>query len=584
MKLRFYLIFFCLLLLPVSSSAESLRLKIKGVDKELQKILDPALVLPPNLISEGVINKTWLTHYQRQLPELVSDILEPYGYFHSQISSQIKEINPGEYQLRVKIKPGTPLQITTLELKLTGPGNNLPELSQLLEEFPLQIGDVLRQDLYEDGKAALLQGAINLGYFDANFQKHQILVNRDKQQVSIILHLESSDRFRFGETFFKDRGDYLEQFLRRYISYQEGETFSQKKLDQTREKMRNANLFRSIEIKPLRNQAINRQIPIQISLKSSPRHQFFPGVGYGSDSGARGSLRYRNLNLFHRGHEFQGDLRISEKDQYFVTTYTIPDMDRLDRLTKLRAGIKNEDNTSYESDKLFSEVEFVRLFHGNRSASFFIRQERERFWIDDDSSRLSNLLLPGVRFSSRQVDDLLTPRRGIQTRLELKGGADALFSDISLLQLTGNVTAMHPLPQQLSLLIRLRGGTTWHSDSFSHVPASLRFFPGGGEGVRGYKYKSLGPKDNKGQVIGGKHQIIANIELEKKLNPDWGVVVFTDLGNSFNTLSNFHSKQGVGIGLNYYTGIGPVHMDVARPIGDRHNSKYRLSLSVGAEW
>ena len=584
MKFRFYLLLFCLLLLPVSSSAESLRLKIKGVDnEELQKVLDLALVLPPSLINEGIINKTWLSHYQQQLPDRVREILEPYGYFHSEVSSQVKEIKPGEYQLRVKIKPGTPLKITTLKLEVTGPGAALPELNQLLEDFPLHVGDILRQDLYEEGKAAFLQGAINLGYFDAEFQRHQILVNRSKRQVDIILHLDSKVRFRFGKTRFENRGDYLERFLRRYITYKEGDYFSQTRLDQTRLKLRNANLFRSIEILPLRDQAKDHQIPIQISLESSPRHQFFPGIGYGTDSGARGSLRYRNRNLFHRGHEFQGDLRVSQEDQFFITTYTIPDLDSLDRKTRITAGIKNEDNSSYESDKLFSEVEYVRSFRENLTGSLFLRRERERYWIGDHSSNLSYLLMIGGRLSLRFVDDLLTPRQGIQTRLELKGGADPLLSDISLLQLTGNITTIYPLPQQLSLLFRLRGGATCHSDSFSQVPASLRFFPGGGQSIRGYKYKSLGPEDQDGEVIGGKHQLIANIELEKKLNPDWGIVIFTDIGNSFNTLSGYHTRQGAGIGVNYYTAIGPVHIDLARPVNG-HGTKYRLSLTVGAEW
>lgn len=583
MKFQFYLVLFCLLLLPVSGNAESLRLKIKCTDKKIQKILEPALVLPSSLIIDGKVNENWLRHYQLQLPEQVQDILEPYGYFHSQVNSSVKETKPGEYRLKVKIESGTPLKITTLKLEMSGPGSNLPEMIQLLKDFPLQVGDVLRQDRYDKGKSELLQGAVNLGYFDAKFQQHQILVDRDKRQVNIILHFESNDRFRFGKTVFKDRGEYLERFLRRYLTYQEGEYFSQIELDKTRRKMRNANLFRSIEIRPMRDQATDHLIPIQISLNSSPRHQLFPGVGYGSDTGARGSLRYRNRNLFHRGHELQGDLRVSEKDQYFVTTYTIPDLDTLDRKTRLHAGIKNEDNTSYESDKLFSEVEYIRSFNGELRGSLFLRQERERFWIGDDSSRVSNLLMPGVRLSLRQVDDLLVPRSGVQTRLELKGGADALLSDISLLQITGNITTIHPLFPELFLLLRLRGGATWHSDSFSQVPASLRFFPGGAKGIRGYKYKSLGPKDKDGQVIGGKYQLIANIELEKKLNQDWGVVIFTDIGNSFNSLSEYHSKQGAGIGLNYYTAVGPVHIDVARPIGD-NKDKYRLSLSVGAEW
>ncbi len=582
MKFRFCLVLFCLLLLPVSGNAESLRLKIKCADKKIQKILEPDLVLPPSLINKGKINKNWLNHYQQQLPEQVHAILEPYGYFHSQVSSRVKEIKPGEYQLRIKIEPGTPLRITTLKLDLTGPGRNRPELVQLFKNFPLHVGDVLRQDSYENEKAALLQGAINLGYFDAKFQQHQILVDRDKRQVNIILHLESNDRFRFGKTLFENRGDYLEHFLRRYLTYQEGEYFSQTKLDQTRRKMRNANLFRSIDIQPLRDQATNHLIPIKISLKSSPRHQLLPGIGYGTDTGVRGSLRYRNRNLFHRGHEFEGDLRVSEKDQYFLTTYTIPDQDTLDRRTLLHAGVIRENNTSYESHKLFTEEEYQRSFHNGLTASLFIRQERERFWIGDDHSKLSFLLLPGIRCSWRQVDNLLTPRRGIQTRLELKGGHQDFLSDISILRLSSNITTTYPLPQQLYFLLRLRGGATWHSGSFNQVPASLRFFPGGGKGIRGYKYKSLGPKED-GQVVGGKHQLIANIELEKKLNPDWGVVIFTDIGNSFNTLSEYHTKQGVGVGLNYYTAIGPLHIDIARPIGD-HKKDYRLSLSVGAQW
>jgi translocation and assembly module TamA len=583
MKFRFYLLLFCIFLLPVSSSAESLRLKIKGVDNELQKVLELALVLPPSLINEGIINKTWLSHYQRQLPDRVSAILEPYGYFYSQVSSQVKEIKSGEYQLKVKIKPGIPLRVTTLKLNVTGPGAALPELNQLLEDFPLHIGDILRQDFYEEGKAAFLQGAINLGYFDAEFQRHQILVNRDKQQVEIILHLDSKERFRFGKTVFENHGDYLERFLHRYITYQEGDYFSRTGLDQTRRKLRDANLFRSIEIHPLRDQAKDHRIPIQISLESSPRHQLFPGIGYGTDSGVRGSLRYRNRNLFHRGHEFQGDLRVSEEDQYFITTYIIPDLDSLNRKTRITAGIRNEDNTSYDSDKLFSEVEYVRSFRENLTASIFLRQERERYWIGDDSSHLSHLLMTGGRLSLQLVDNLLTPRRGVQTRLELKGGTDTLLSDISLLQLTGNITTIHPLPQKLSLLLRLRGGATWHSDSFSQVPASLRFFPGGGESIRGYKYKSLGPEDDDGQVIGGKHQLIANIELERKLTPDWGIVFFTDIGNSFNSISDYHSRQGAGVGLNYYTAFGAIHINLARPI-DGHGSKLRLSLSMGAEW
>ncbi|MEE4254661.1 MAG: BamA/TamA family outer membrane protein, partial [Desulfuromusa sp.] len=556
MKFRFYLILFCFLLSPFPCAADSLHLNIRGVDDELLKILETALILPASLTSGDELNKRWLRRYQRQLPERVSTILEPYGYFDSQISSQVKNIEPGKYQLDIEIGLAEPLRVTSLELNLTGPGSDLPELQQLLAEFPLHIGDILRQDLYEQGKTALRQGAINQGYLDADFPQHQILVNRGKRQVDINLQLDSGARFRFGKTSFSGRGSYPEYFLRRYLSYKEGEYFSHRQLGQTQLNLLNADLFRNVSVHPLTRQDNEILVPVQVDLEPMPRHQLRPGIGYGTDTGARISLNYRNLNLLQRGHELQGKLLLAEKKQSIVSTYIIPDPNRLDSQILLRVGFDREDTDSYLSRELFSEGEYQRSFHKSLTGSLFVRLSQEHSQISGESNR-SQMLLSGLRIGWKQVDDPLNPRRGIQTNLELQGSHDALLSDTSLLQLSGQATALRPLPHQLSLLLRLRGGTTWHNDPFNELPTSLRYFAGGDHSVRGYSYQSLGPSDDQGQIIGGKHLLVANIELEKHLNPNWGVAVFYDVGNAFDSFSTYKLKQGAGIGVSRYTRIGP---------------------------
>ncbi len=582
MKFQFWLITLCFCLLPVFSGAESLYLNIRGVDSELQKILETALVLPSTLTSGENINHRWLQRYQQQLPELVGSILEPYGYFHSHTSSLVEEIETGEYQLNVEINPNDPLRVTSLELNLTGSGADLPELRRQLTEFPLQVSDILRQDFYEEGKTALLQRAVNLGYLDAHFQQHQILVDRGKRKVDIILKLDSGIRYRFGKTSYSGRDSYPERFLNRYLSYREGEYFSHDKLGQTQLNLRNADLFRSSDITPLTDQKEFDVVPVQIDLQPAPRHRLRPGIGYGTDTGARGSLHYRNLNLLQRGHELQGELVLAETNQSMLNTYIIPNRDRLDSQTLLHIGVDREETDSYLSRELFSEVEYQRSFCKSLTGSLFVRLSQEHSRIGDESSR-SQMLLPGVRLNWRQVDDPLTPLRGIQTGLKLQGSHDALLSDTSLLKLSGQVTALHPLPHHFSLLLRLRGGTIWHNDPFNELPASLRFFAGGDRSVRGYSYQSLGPTDDQGQVVGGKHLLVANLELEKRLNQNWGVAIFYDIGNAFNSLSEYELEQGAGIGVSRYTQIGPLRLDLARQIGTAEN-KYRLHLSVGFGW
>ena len=115
------------------------------------------------------------------------------------------------------------------------------------------------------------------------------------------------------------------------------------------------------------------------------------------------------------------------------------------------------------------------------------------------------------------------------------------------------------------------------------LPASLRFFAGGDRSVRGYAYQSLGPKDENGQVIGGKHLLVANLEIEKKVTAKWGGAIFYDIGNAFDSLSEYELEQGAGIGIRRYTTIGPIRVDLARQIGNR-SPRWRIHLSMGFGW
>ena len=138
------------------------------------------------------------------------------------------------------------------------------------------------------------------------------------------------------------------------------------------------------------------------------------------------------------------------------------------------------------------------------------------------------------------------------------------------------------MPWRLSLFARIRGSFTLIDGSIHELPASLRFFTGGDRSVRGYKYQSLGAEDESGQVIGGKHLLVGNIELERAIFNKWGIAAFYDIGNSFNSFSDIDLFQGAGIGVRYYSPIGSLRLDVARQIGV-DNPKFRIHFTVGLE-
>jgi translocation and assembly module TamA len=125
-------------------------------------------------------------------------------------------------------------------------------------------------------------------------------------------------------------------------------------------------------------------------------------------------------------------------------------------------------------------------------------------------------------------------------------------------------------------------GVTFLNDPLSDIPPSLRFFTGGDQSVRGYSYKSLGPRDATGRVVGGKQLLVGSVELERALFKDWGVSIFYDMGNSFNAFSAMSLYRGAGVGLHYYSSVGALNLSVAQPLGV-NNPSIHFHFTVGFE-
>lgn len=121
--------------------------------------------------------------------------------------------------------------------------------------------------------------------------------------------------------------------------------------------------------------------------------------------------------------------------------------------------------------------------------------------------------------------------------------------------------------------------------TLAEIPASRRFYAGGGGSVRGFEYKSLGPRDPFGYVVGGKSLVEASFEARIKITDTIGIVPFVDVGQAYASQFPDGSEKlriGTGIGLRYYTSIGPIRLDVATPVDRRSGERpYAIYVSLG---
>ena len=574
---------FLFLLSATVRAAEPLEIDVSGVSgEEALANVHAALVLPPGLVEQGQVEPLWLERFEEQIPKRVRQALEPFGYYEAEVSIQRQMTAPGRYHLDVTVLPGEPVRLTSLQVRLSGPGESEPRLQKLVTDFPLHVGEVLRQDLYDQGKGTIKARVLDRGYLDADFKVHQIRLHQQERRAEIDLELATGERYLFGKASIQGGDVYPAPFLRRYLSFSEGEVFSYPRLGQTQLNFLGSDRFRDVIITPQKNQSEEFRVPIEIKLVPAARRRLRPGVGYGTDTGARTSLNYRDLNVLRRGHEFAADLSIAERKQSLTASYIVPGLKNLDSQTALRSGFLREELESYETRSLFAEIEEQRGFSGGRIGSVYLRLLQEDYIVGEQDDR-SRMIIPGIRFRHNLYADPIRPKKGFRYSLEVRGGHQSLGSDTGLLQFLASGNTIIPLPWQLKLLLRAEGGTTLKNEPLAEIPASLRFFAGGDQSVRGYAYQSLGPTDVDGEVVGGEHLAVGSVELEIPLGEDWGVATFFDLGNAFNVLTDIEWAGGAGIGVRRYTVIGPVKIDIARQVGVADPS-YRLHLSVGFGW
>jgi translocation and assembly module TamA len=553
---------------------------VSGIEGEALDNVREWLAVPEDITAGGVVDRLWLEHFAAQATDRARTALEPFGYYNARVSVTL-ESRDETNRLLVKVLPGEPVRLGEVRVSVVGPGEGERRLRRQVEAFPLNRGDVLLQQRYEEAKAALLSRAQELGYLDASYPTHEIRIDRSAIGAVIHLILDTGGRYAFGETTIQGAPEYPDSFLRRYLGYRAGDVFSHSRLGESQRNFTSSERFKEVLVTAGTPDRATHRVPIIVRLKAGPRITLRPGVGYGTDTGARLTIRYRDLNLFQLGHELHSQLYLAERLQGLAVGYVLPSRKDIRDSTTLKLNLQREETDSYFSKILAIELDRTHGFDKGVQGTAYLKGQYEEYEVGDQDDT-ARLLLPGVRFSVNRFDNPVRPRRGYGYSFDLRGTHQLIGSDTALVQFLASGSHLLPLPWRLSLHTRGDVGTTLLSDPMHDIPPSLRFFAGGDRSVRGYSYKSLGPRDDSGDVVGGKQLLVGSMELERALFQSWGVSAFFDAGNAFDSFSFLKLYQGAGLGLHYYSPVGALNLSLARPLNGR-NSSLHVHFTVGFE-
>ena len=557
----------------------------KVVDVSITGLEDPLLGNVQSSLSvfkhqdDERMTESTVNHLYKKIEPEVKKALEPFGYYAPDIQKEIRK-EGNVWFVDIRIAKGEPVLISEVDIRITGAGKDDESLRKEISrfKFPLRQGDILDHQQYEKGKKSLSSKVIAFGYRNVIFKKSLLRVNRRQLSAKIELILDTGPRYMFGKTEF-DVDFISTRLLNRMLPYKEGEPYSPRKIVQMRQAFLNSDYFSQVDVSIADVPHGELEVPVKISLRQKNPNKYGIGVGYGTDTGLRGSLEWTNRLLNKYGHQFNMLIQPSERKSNFGIVYTIPIYDpRSERVSLLGKWEKEYFDTT-ETEARYATVSYDHIGEKNEY-SIYLEYLDEDYEIGLENGH-ATFLYPGFKTTWRWADDRLKTKRGLRLGLEVKGGSQDIMSDASFVQTSVKSKAIVSFLSQWRVIGRFDLGWT-NVEDVKDLSPSLRFYAGGDQSVRGFDYKSIGPTDAEGNVTGGSHLLTYSVEIERLLFGSWSAAIFFDSGDAMNSLSDLDLHNGIGAGIRWNAPFGQVRIDVANGVSETDNS-WRLHFNVGAD-
>ncbi len=616
-----------LLTLPAVAAADSVRIELTGIDGALRDNalahLGDVRIDPHRRISERGSERILGTSRQQ-----VRDALKPYGYYAPEIDAELRADGEAGFVLRLRVRPGPPVRVDRSDVSLSGGGATDPELLAWRREMPLRSGNRLDQPAWEAYKEAGLDVARRSGYLAAVYAEQRIGLDLDANTADLDLELATGPRYVMGQTRFEDnplRPGVLESIPR----FEAGDFYNDRLITRFRIDLSGTGYFDSVTVVESRNdEADPPAVDLEVLTETGKRNRVQGAIGVGTDTGIRLQANYTRVPMSSRGDRLDLGVGWREIDDELALrgTYRVPQNNRR-RHYWIADGTLKFENRDLEVKRRDEDEDFIPIANGNiddrhvrlgqlrvRNRSAGNRQrlvtlfaqflnstnDYEPFSVVDGNAvvagDIDSLLrgndaagsvgievnvvdVQGRGFANRGKRDTFWLFRSLYSRNENAGFTQAYAS----------TRRVHNVGERGKWLIRgeigytdskvdrvaIDIGTDVLDLSVTRLPSFYRFRAGGGTSVRGY-----GPEQLSNNNVGSNHLVTASVEYEHRFLPNWSLAGFVDVGNAFNDWSAPELKTGVGLGLRWYSIVGPVRVDIAQA-RDFTGQPWRLHLSVG---
>jgi outer membrane protein insertion porin family len=487
----------------------------------------------------------------------------------------------GRYiDITVSVKEGDLYQVGEISIE----GNKVFESDELQRSLSMST-DATYSPLSLQQDMEVLGGMyFSKGYTDAEIVPEKKL-NPDTNKIDICYKIKEYEPYYVGRIDIKGNTRTKDKVIRRELNIMPGDVFDNLKIQRSRERLENTGFFDSVEVTAAPGEGAQTR-NLEVDVKEGRTGQLSFGAGYSSIDSfvgfaeiSQSNFDIKNFPYFTGGgQKIRLRAEVGTEVQDFALSFTEPYF--LGR--KLSAGFDLYATSSQYLSDYYDEQRVGGALRLGRAFGEFIRGdiayklENVTLDVDDDASEYllsqdgSNVISSINMSLTRDTRDSITfPRSGAISGVTFEFAGLGGDTDFVKLEWMGTQYFV-PIERFPNHVVRVAGaaGVASSYGTSGDVPLSERFFLGGGNTIRGFEFRDVGPKDEYGAPIGGDSMAMGSFEYTFPLISRIRGAAFFDFGNVYETPGDFLSGivASVGMGVRLNLPVGPIKLDYGIPI------------------
>ena len=502
----------------------------------------------------------------------------------------------GPVPVQIDVTPGPLFHFG--EITLVDADHQRPlAMAPTLKSLRIQPGEAAKSTDILDAEGRIAEFYRKEGHAFARVVDKDVVADHATHLVNVTYVVSPGPVVAFGQVTVSGTDKVRPSFVEERVRIIPGEMFSPQRLADTRKSLLKYEAFSGVRVVEGTRLDAQGRLPVDVEVtERKPRYVGF-GAKYSSTDGSALNVFWGHRNLFGGAETLRLDGQVSwfggkseavpDANPFgyrFAATFGKPGIwTPIDDLVA-QAAVLREVTDAYVREG----VTFTAGVRRNYSDQFSVQigLDLEQSHVQDaNGSRDDTIVGVPIEVAYDTTDIPLDPSQGVRASGTFEPFAYLGQASAGPMMFKGSLSTYRALDEDKRYILagKIAAGTIFGADLLD-VPPQRRFYVGGGGSLRGFDYQSASPRNANGDIIGGLSFVTASVEARVKVTDTIGIVPFFDIGSaSEGSVPDFDDlRYAAGLGLRYYTGIGPVRLDVAVPLNpEPDDAGYGVYISLG---